>query len=672
MHFFVTYLLKTFDIWRIMKMICNVIIIRKRENMNFIGDYFAVGLVIVLCMFYFERKYFLSKSSRYFVLCLLLTGATAVTDILTGALLTLDNIPHWVNMSANSLYFIINIVTTSTIALFLFTKLLEHAYDDHCMVYAKRGLAVLFTAYLILVALNLKTGWMFYFDQTGVYQRGPLNAAGYAVTICQMGLVIICFHRNRKNASKSMRRALVQTFPVIVLCIIIQRIYPEIMLNAFIMSMMDTVLFLTFQGQRQGIHTLTKLNDRHRFFRDAEFRAEAGERSQVFLINIHNFGEINQKYGHVHGDEILYQFAFALERLIRRSMAFHMNGTVFALTIPYSTEKAAMDCRNSLLNFMDSGIEFLQEHVDLDYTVTEYITGDEAMNAADFYEKLEYSTNIAYKAKRRYILYTREIGDQMDRRRYLTDRLRSISREQGFQVWFQPVHCMHSRQFCSMEALLRLFEPDGTMISPLEFIPLAEESGLISDVTWFVAEEVCRFLSENAQTCPASVSINLPMAQLLEPGFHAHLNKITAHYGIEHHKICLEFTERAILENFIRTKAVMEQLTQDGYRFYLDDFGTGYSNFNCLLQLPFQFIKLDASLVNCSSDGHADYGLIRTLTDLFHNMNLKVIAEGAETQQDVNNLKEYGIDRIQGYYFAKPMAQDKLLKFYEENPLPDN
>lgn len=640
--------------------------------MNFIGDYFAVGLVIVLCMFYFERKYFLTKSSRYFVLCLLLTAATAVTDIITGALLTLNGVPYWLNMSVNSLYFIINIITTSTIALFLFTKLLEHAYDDHCMTYAKRGLRILFTVYMLLVIINLKTGWMFYFDQAGVYHRGPINAAGYLVTICQMGLVMICYYRNKKNASRSMRRALVQTFPVIVLCIVVQRIYPEIMLNAFIMALMDTVLFLTFQGQRQGIHTLTKLNDRHRFFRDAEYRAEAGERTQVFLINIHNFGEINQKYGHIHGDEILYQFAFALERLIKHSMAFHMNGTVFALTVPYTTEKAATYCRSSLLNFMDSGIDFMKNHIVLDYTVTEYITGNEAMNAADFYEKLEYSTTLAYQAKQRYILYTQEIGDQMDRRRYLTERLRNISRQQGFQVWFQPVHCMHSRQFCSMEALLRLYEPDGTVISPQEFIPLAEETGMISDVTWFVAEEVCRFLSENSQACPVSVSINLPMAQLLEPGFHERLNEIASRYGVAHHKICLEFTERAILENFIQTKAVMEQLTQDGYRFYLDDFGTGYSNFNCLLQLPFQFIKLDASLIHCSSEGQADYDLIRTLTDLFHNMNLKVIAEGAETQQDVDNLHRYGIDRIQGYYFAKPMPVSDLLRFYEEHPLSDN
>lgn len=146
------------------------------------------------------------------------------------------------------------------------------------------------------------------------------------------------------------------------------------------------------------------------------------------------------------------------------------------------------------------------------------------------------------------------------------------------------------------------------------------------------------------------------------------MNGIVDSYHIQHSRICLEFTERAILENFEKTKNIMEQLTEDGYRFFLDDFGIGYSNFNCLLQLPFHSIKLDASLnpyfVKTKTSNTA---LIHTLTTLFHNMNLKVIAEGAETAESVTYLKNQGVDKIQGYYFAKPMNQEKLLEFYENS-----
>ena len=636
--------------------------------MNFIGDYFAIGLVIVLCMFYFESKYFLTTASKYFVACLLLTAATAATDIASGMLLDAADIPYWINMVVNSLYFIINIFTTSAIALFLFTKILEHAYDDHCMVYARRGLLILFSVYLLLVLGNLRTGWMFWFDADGTYQRGPLNAAGYIVTVCQMILVLLCFCRNRKNASRSMRRALIQTFPVVVLCIIIQRIYPEIMLNSFIMSMMDTVLFLTFQGQHQGIHTLTKLNDRHRFFRDTELRTAAGKPFHLFLINLQNFGVINQKYGNLRGDEILYQCAFALEKLRKNSMAFHMNGTVFALSIPYNGPQAAEEHRQALLHFLETGIHCFGEQVFIDYTMAECIAGDEECSSSEYFEKLEYAAALAHSQNRHYIFCTADLTRQMHRRRYLIDRLQTIDRAHGYQVWYQPVHCEREDVFCSMEALIRLYEPDGTIISPGEFIPLAEETGAINALTWFVIDEVCRFLAEKPQLNPVSVSINLPMAQLLERDFAAHLCRITDRWGISHHRICLEFTERAILDTFEKTKDTMEKLTLDGFRFYLDDFGTGYSNFNCLLQLPFQFIKLDSSLIHHPAGMRNRQGLIGTLTRLFHDMNLKVIAEGAETAGEVRMLKEFGVDRIQGYFFARPMPPEDILDFYRQNP----
>ena len=211
-----------------------------------------------------------------------------------------------------------------------------------------------------------------------------------------------------------------------------------------------------------------------------------------------------------------------------------------------------------------------------------------------------------------------------------------------------------------MEALIRLIEPDGTIVSPGEFIPVAERTGTITSVTWFVLEEVCIFLSEHPEL-DVSVSINLPMTQLLERGFLTRFNSIVNRYNIEHRHICIEFTERNILESFEQTKDIMLQLKQDGYRFYLDDFGTGYSNFNCLLQLPFQFIKLDASLTRTEDN----LDLVKTLTTLFHEMNLDVIAEGAETQESVISLTNHGIDRIQGYFYAKPMPVPKLLEFYQ-------
>lgn len=631
--------------------------------MNFLGDYFAIGLVVVLSLFFFDKSYYINKTSKLFMAALGLTAATAAIDLLTGSLQKAMWAPLWLSMAANTLYFVVNLLTTSAIALYLFTRILEHSHDTHCMTYAKRGLAILFSVYLAVVTANIWTGWLFYFDETGAYCRGPINALGYVFTLCQMVLVVICYVRNRKNATRVMRRVLIQVLPVAALCIVVQRMFPDIMLNGYILVMADTVIFLNFHGQRQGIHSLTKLNDRHRFFREIEVRMEIKQSFQAFLINIKNFNVINQKYGHKNGDELLYQFAFSLEKLIKSSAAFHMNGTEFALLVPYTWQKTAEDHCGILLQFLNNGVEFKGERICLDYIVAEYVVEDPDVPAEVFYERLEYAGDLAQEQNWQYIRYTPDIGEQMKREYYLRERIKDVSRDRGFRVWYQPVRCLENGQYCSMEALIRLQEPDGSLISPGEFIPLAEETGVITSITWFVLEESCRFLASHQELAEVNVSINLPMFQLLEPGFATRLNSVVDRFGIAHNRICLEFTEREILETFEQTRSIMQELTRSGYRFFLDDFGTGYSNYSCMLQLPFNTVKLDASLLRISQE-KGNQELLPALTNLLHDLGVRVVAEGVETQAEVDHLTACGVDRIQGFFFARPMEGEKVVDFY--------
>ena len=638
-----------------------------------VGDYFALGLVIVLTMFFFDTKIgmrYMSAASKLFIGCLFCTALTAITDLLSIALLPRTDLPLWIHFLVHTLYFLMNIITTSTIGLYLFTKILEHTHETHCMRNACIGLSILFAIYTFFVIGNIWTGWLFYFED-GVYLRGPLNSIGYAITLAQMGLVVICYIRNWRNASRLMLRAMLQIFPVVPFCIAIHLIFPDVMLNAFIIAMADTVLFLTFQGQRQGVHTLTKLNDRHRFFSEVNHRITKHEPFQVFLINIKDFSALNQKYGHLFGDEYLYQFAFALERLLGGSISFHMNGTVFATVLHYTYQQTAEKQSGILLDFLEKGITCGEHQINSNYVLVHYISDGTEHTAAELYETLEHAASKAFGLKHHYIRCTSEVCAEMNRLRYLRDRIQKVDRAHGFSVWFQPIQSRSTGKFCSMEALIRLQEPDGTMISPAEFIPLAEQTGQISSVTWFVLEEVCDLLKNTPELQGVSVSINLPMSQLLEKGFIPHFTGIVDQAGIDHRQICIEFTERAILENFQQTLVIMEQLTQDGFRFYLDDFGDGYSNFNCLLQLPFQIIKLDKCLVQRDAAGKPDYTMVHTLTTLFHNMGLVVIAEGAETQEEVQALADQGVDRIQGYALARPMSMDSLRAFYQKNPTAD-
>ena len=637
--------------------------------MIYIGDYFALALVGVVFLFFLDTKTslrYMSTPSKLFIVNLIMTAATALIDLLTVYMLGKD-FPLWLNMVANSAFFISGTVTTTFIALYMFMRILEHTHEKHCMRRAYIGLTVLLVGYLAVVAANIRTGWLFYFDESGNYCRGPLNGLAYIIATLQLGMVIICFLRNKKTAGNTVWRILLMISPVIPLCVITNILAPEVLMNCFVLAVVDGVIFMAFQGQRHGVHTLTKLNDRYRFFNEIDYRIKKGEPFQIFLISIKNFGNINQKFGNNFGDEVLYHFAYAIEKLLPGNMTFHMNGTVFAMVMRYTYQSTSEKQCGTILDFLEKGIEVVGNQIDLDYTLAHYVADGNEDIATDLYETMEYAAAKARRMQHRYIRCGSDDSEEMERRRYLIERLKDISSENGYEVWFQPTKCLSTGRFCSMEALIRLRESDGSLISPGEFIPIAEQTGLISPITWFVLEEVCRMLKKNPELGDVSVSINMPQTQLIEKGFIPRFTGIVDQAGIEHRRICIEFTERAILENFSQTMDVMEELTQNGFRFYLDDFGVSYSNFNCLHKLPFQVIKLDPCLVHIGKDGKPDYSTVRALTKLFHEMELTVVAEGAETEEEVRLLTEQGVDRIQGFFLARPMPVDKLLEFYSEN-----
>lgn len=635
--------------------------------MIYIADYFAIGLVIIMFIFFWDTKTKFRNmpvSGKVFGLILTLTALNALIDLLCGLLLTVEGVPEWINITVNSLYFVSNVVTTSAIARYLFVRILEHTHRRHCMRNASIALASILSVYILIVLVNLWTGILFYFDDQGNYIRGPLNAIGYFFTLLQMVFVLICYFRNKKTANRLMRRVLINIFPVVPVCILIQRMFPEIMLNSILIAFADVVIFMTFMSQRPGVHFLTELNDRYRFFEHVNHLISKQEPFHVFLINLKNFGSINNKYGHVIDDECLYQFAFSLERKLWEGLSFHMNGTTFAVVLPYVSQTDEERHSGILLDYIEHGINFGEYHIDVDYLVSQYISDGSEMTATDIYEIMEHSVAKCSSMNLRYIHCDREIRIELERKRYLRERLSTIDTAHGFEVWYQPIKCLATGRFCSMEALIRLREPNEKLISPAEFIPIAEQTGQIRSITWFVLEEVCKMLKQRPEMGQVSVSINLPMTQLLDKGFIPRFLGVVDQAGVDRRRICIEFTERTILENFSQTLSIMNELNEAGIRFYLDDFGVGYSNFNCLLQLPFQIIKIDAGFIRNRNENGRNFTTVRALTRIFHDMNLTVVAEGAETQDEVDALTDIGVDRIQGFVFARPMPLKELLLFY--------
>jgi EAL domain-containing protein (putative c-di-GMP-specific phosphodiesterase class I) len=437
-------------------------------------------------------------------------------------------------------------------------------------------------------------------------------------------------------------------------------LYQELVVLVLIITLIELIFFLAFQRQRMGINKLTKLNDSGAFYTEVNKRVKQRQSFKTYLIKIRNLSVIKQHYGHKVGDELLYQFAFSLERLFSDGLCYHLNGTVFAVVLPDGSTNTTAKLRE----FLDKGITYIDEQQYFDYILVEY-SGRYESNAEAFYEKLEYAAEVAKESNQKYIRCSTELEATLNRKKYIISRMKNISVEEGYEIWFQPIYNTKSNTCTSVEVLLRLKEKNGQFISPAEFIPIAEKTGQITAISWFVIEQTCKALSENKQLKGIKASINLPMMHLIDPSFENKLNDIVDGYRVDHERIGFEFTERVILENLDIAEKNMRRLTRSGYSFYLDDFGTGYSNFNCVLRLPFKTVKLDSSLISAQERLHTINNPVNMLTDLFHDIGLFVIVEGIETKEMLDQMVSFEVDGIQGYYYAKPMPVSKLTNFLE-------
>ena len=628
--------------------------------MEILGSVFALCILVTIGVVYFQSKYYITRASRHFALALILSTAYCLVSIAIHESEWFTTFNPILMHVLGFLEALLIAASTTVTALYVVLKLTEHTNGCNCFERAQRVFLSFFTVYFTLLVSNIPVGWIFSVDASGRYIPGPLANLEYYLITIQILMVVYCAIINRKTVSKSARLASWQSLFTAVVCIALRHLFPGTGFLATALSMLLAVFFLNFQSHRIGVNTLTMLNDKRRFFVELENRIKLKNKFNVFLCRIENYDVINSLYGHSVGDEVLYLFAFGLEKLFPEGVAFHIHSTTFAIVVPDNHKEERYE--KKFLHYASTPIEYQGVQIKLKYSMVSR-TCDGEVNPVTFYEQMTYALHHIQGSDKKYIEYTPELSSAMFREKHIISKIEKVDHDHGFEVWFQPIYSTQKKCFSSMEALIRLRESDGGFISPGEFIPIAEKTGLITPITKFVLHESCRALRDNPWLGNIRASINLSISNLMDEGFVDNINQIVDSYGIPHYRISFEFTERVLIEYLDEAKKNMQRLTESGYTFYLDDFGVGYSNFNCVLQLPLRTVKLDMSLTSSSAMQKDNYGLVGILTDLFHDMGLKVVAEGAETDEQVESLIKYGVDGIQGYYYAKPMPINRLRDF---------
>lgn len=277
-----------------------------------------------------------------------------------------------------------------------------------------------------------------------------------------------------------------------------------------------------------------------------------------------------------------------------------------------------------------------------------------------------------YQAKRlgsnNYQFHSAELNANIQERLILENELYNALKREELQLHYQPKVCLSSGCIIGVEALLRWQSPTRGFISPAKFIPLAEESGLIVPIGEWVLRTACaqnRTWQENGFP-PLKMAVNLSARQFNQPNLLQKIAQILKETNLNPIYLELELTESLLVENVQQTVIILQQLHDMGIVLSLDDFGTGYSSLNYLKRFPIDVLKIDQSFVRDLVFDSDDAAITEAIISLAHSLHLRVIAEGVETEEQLNYLHANGCNEIQGYYFSRPLPADALTKLLEE------
>lgn len=262
---------------------------------------------------------------------------------------------------------------------------------------------------------------------------------------------------------------------------------------------------------------------------------------------------------------------------------------------------------------------------------------------------------------------------RFNREEYILKELTDIHKKRDFNdprvmAYCQPVYNIKTGQFDTAEALMRLYLDETGLINPYEFIPLAEEYGFIHTLTEIILNKTCRALFELSKSGYkiSRISVNVSVTEIKDKGFCGDIKRILHDNRVSGENIAIEITESGNEEDFMIMKDKIEELKEQGITFYLDDFGTGYSNMQRIMELPFDIIKFDRSLVIASGTGKRSEKIVENLANMFKDMNYSILYEGVEDNEDEQRCREMSASYLQGFKYSRPLPIERLREFLQK------
>ncbi|MEG0755778.1 MAG: EAL domain-containing protein [Oscillospiraceae bacterium] len=605
-----------------------------------------------------------TQRDKVFITLAFVTIAAIFVDALSSAaMMRPDTAPWWLTQG-------------SLMAYFIFMPLLSVLWQVYAIVVVEKEsprqkkhvlcTLLLMIPYILLVFSNPATGLLFELTAESVYSRGILFPVTYLLfygySLATLVLAVVNFRRIERVTS-----VVLMVFPVIAgTGILLQQLFYGYLVMGAAFSIVLLITYLFLQNRKATRDGLTGVNNRRSFTAAIDKISKKGDRGFVLTASLDDFKFFNQTFGQKNGDMLLQKVAEYFVSVSPDKTAYRYGGDTFALILKKAnkaeTEALAEEIRARFrepisMENTDYSISACLGVVEYPYTSQrENWTVISAMDFAIFQAKK--------LGKGQLTFFDEALMYQFERKHQISDAITRAMELESFEVYIQPIYHLREKRFLFSEALLRLHDPVLGDISPAEFIPIAEETGQIVELTYFVLERVCAFLKDNRAILrdEVSVSVNFSVIQFMQSNMVERVEEIVRRYDIPARLVKIEVTESVVVDSFEDLQEAMERLGHFGMTFALDDYGQGYSNISYLINLPFKIVKLDKSVIDHIA---TDSTIISALIPMFRRLGKTIVAEGVEDKEQSDVLEKLHCDTIQGFYYARPMQMGKALDSFK-------
>lgn len=626
-------------------------------NYNISFDIVAVAIdIILLLSFGHIRKYSFPVYKAY-ISMVLVSLLTATLDLLTIPTLTMtESFPLPVVYTINTLYFMFQSLVIATFARYVF--LVANVRVNTIFRKIILGAPYLLSAILIITSPFLHT--VFYFDEELNYVFGELhwiiyyNAAIYILTC------IVTLIKYRSSIKKKSIIVLLGQCVLNIVFVAAQAIFPEQLLMSFATSICLYIVIFSIESPKSLLDNTNSMR-MESFLNITKSAYKANSSFGIIIVSIKNTKVLRNLLTNDRMDSLytlVTDFLYSQDKdaiICRKG-----NGTFL-----FKTDKKENTAQ--YLEAIRQRFELVWKKDDLEMNFSAgfgYIScPEDAENTEELTELIEILSNSVTDGN---VMYASNIGDRTRRREVLRAVVEAIT-EKTFKVFYQPIYSVDRHSITAAEALIRLFDSKLGFVPPDEFIPIAEKEGYILQIGEFVLEEVCRFYSENKlhEKGIEYIEVNLSVIQCMQHSINDRYLSILEKYGMKPEQVNFEITETSAIISYDAVKRNINDFRKSGYTISLDDYGTGYSNISYLYSIPFDYIKIDKSILWGAQKNSKILTVLENTIQMAKKLNMKIITEGIENKEHALMLTNLGCDYFQGFFYSKAVNEEDFIKYID-------